>query len=108
MGRGGDNRNKIKTGGASVVIGKTIGVNRNYVQMGTWLIDNATTKIIDQLERGVLSIDTAYKIMNNRDKKINNKNRPTLARLLKYFEDDPEKKILLQSMIGEFNEGIRN
>ena len=67
-GAGGDNRNKEKTGGASKIIGKTIGVNRNYVQMGAFLIENASSEMKEKLEKGSISISTAYDTLKGKTK----------------------------------------
>ena len=64
-GSGGNNKNKKKTGGASAIVGKTIGVNRNYIQMGAWLIENADFNMQEKLESGSISIQTAYDEIKN-------------------------------------------
>ena len=67
-GRGGNNKIKKNTGGAAGIIGKTIGVNRNYVQMGAYLIQNASYEMNERLENGGISITAAYDILKEKSR----------------------------------------
>jgi len=65
MKRGGDTRNKINSGGATAIIGRSIGINRNLVQRGVWLLENASGSLLTQLRSGSMSISRAYEISTN-------------------------------------------
>jgi hypothetical protein len=72
MVRGGDTRSRKNSGGASAIIGKTIGCNRNMVQQCAWLIEKADDNTKDRLRTGTLSVSNAYGFLTNNKKHKHN------------------------------------
>ena len=52
---------KIKTvGSTTAIVGRRIGLNRNLVQKGIWILENADSRTIKKLETGMVSISKTY------------------------------------------------
>ena len=67
--RGGHPSIRANNGGATVIIGKTIGCNRNSVTMGVWLIEHASETQKKKLRNGTIGIQTVYLYEHFKQKK---------------------------------------